>query len=67
MAPFLAASNILRPIDRKLLFVLKDVHPRRRESLAEYYVRNYSHLIPAGVSIIEFDENSGSRVLIASA
>jgi hypothetical protein len=52
---------------RKVLFVLRDVHLRKRESLAEYYVRNYSHLIPAGVSIIEFDEMSRSVVLVASA
>jgi len=41
---------------RKVLFVLRDVTPRKPESLAEYYIRNYSHLIPAGVSIVEFDE-----------
>jgi hypothetical protein len=44
---------------RKVLFVIRDVHSKRTESLAEYYIRNYSHLIPAGVSIIEFDEASG--------
>jgi hypothetical protein len=49
---------------RKVLFVLRDVHIRRPESLAEYYVRNYSHLIPAGVSIIEFDESSRSAVVV---
>src|SRR5258708_11120730 len=49
---------------RKLLFVLRDVHTRRTESLAEYYVRNYSHLIPAGVSIIEFDEKSHHAVTV---
>jgi len=45
---------------RKVLFVLRDVHARKTESLAEYYIRNCAHLIPAGVSIIEFDEISGS-------
>jgi hypothetical protein len=45
---------------RKVLFVLRDVHTRKTESLAEYYIRNCAHLIPAGVSIIEFDEMSGS-------
>lgn len=48
---------------RKILFVLRDVHPKRKESLAEYYVRNYGHLIPAEVSIVEFDESSRSAVL----
>jgi hypothetical protein len=45
---------------RKVLFVIRHVHSRRAESLAECYIKNYSHLIPAGVSIVEFDEASGS-------
>jgi hypothetical protein len=45
---------------RKVLFVLRDMHARKTESLAEYYIRNCAHLIPAGVSIIEFDEIAGS-------
>jgi hypothetical protein len=49
---------------RKILFVLRDVHSRRTESLAEYYVRNYSHLIPPSVSIIEFNEISRSGVQV---
>lgn len=44
---------------RKVLFVLRDTHTKRNESLAEYYVRTCSHLIPNGVSIMEFDEGSG--------
>ena len=43
---------------RKILFVLRDVSERRRETLAEYYVRTYGHLIPEGVEIWEFDEES---------
>ena len=43
---------------RKILFVLKDVSQRRRETLAEYYIRTYSHLIPGDVEIWEFDEGS---------
>lgn len=49
---------------RKVFFVIRDIHARRKESLAEYYVRNNSHLIPPGVSIIEFDENSGLAVQV---
>jgi hypothetical protein len=45
---------------RKVLFVVRDTHPRRNESLAEYYVRTCPHLIPAGVCIMEFDETSGT-------
>jgi hypothetical protein len=37
---------------RKIFFVLKDV--RRKESLAEYYVRLYRHLIPDDVEVWEY-------------
>ena len=40
---------------RKVLFVLRDFSEQRGESLAEYYVRNYSHLIPDDVEILEYD------------
>ena len=45
----------------KVLFVLRHFDARRRESLAEYYVRNYGHLIPNDVKILEYDEST-SRV-----
>jgi len=44
---------------RKVLFVLRAEHPSRKETLAEYYVRLQSHLIPEGVSILEYDSKSG--------
>lgn len=37
---------------RKIFFVLKDL--RRTESLAEYYVRLQSHLIPDDVEVWEY-------------
>ena len=40
---------------RKVLFVLRDFSEKRGESLAEYYVRNHSHLIPDDVEIREYD------------
>ena len=40
---------------RKVLFVLRDVSEKRGESLAAYYVRNHSHLIPDDVEILEYD------------
>ena len=40
---------------RKVLFVLRDFSQKRGESLAEYYVRNHSHLIPDDVEILEYD------------
>jgi len=43
---------------RKVLFVLRDFSQRRDMTLAEYYVRFYGHLIPAGVEILEYDEDS---------
>lgn len=48
---------LLAPSDyRKILFVLKDYSPKRKETLAEYFVRTYKHLIPKGVEINEYDE-----------
>lgn len=41
---------------RKILFVLRDLSEKRGETLAEYYVRTYRHLIPEDVEIWEFDE-----------
>lgn len=45
---------------KKILFVLEARHARQRETLAEYYVRINGHLIPNGVSIIEFSPISKS-------
>ncbi len=41
---------------RKIFFVLRDWNPKKNETLAEYYVRIKSHLIPEDVEIWEFDE-----------
>lgn len=43
---------------RKILFVLEARHARQPESLAEYYVRTAGHLIPTGVSVIEYNSDS---------
>jgi hypothetical protein len=40
---------------RKVLFVLEARHERQRETLASCYFRNYGHLIPPGVEIVEYD------------
>ena len=42
---------------RKIMFVLRDYSEKRKETLAEYYIRTYQHLIPKDVEIWEFDEN----------
>jgi hypothetical protein len=43
---------------RKILFVLKDYSNNRKETLAKYYIRTYSHLIPGHVEIWEYDEQT---------
>lgn len=53
---FLAAPNIYQ----KILFVLRDFSRERNETLAQYYFRTNSHLIPKGVEILEFDERKGT-------
>ena len=52
---------------RKVMFVLRDYSKKRGESLAEYYVRNHSHLIPDDVEIIEFDVSNKTVALSHTA
>ena len=49
---------------RKILFVLKATHPKHTETLAEYYARIYRHLIPADVSILEYDPETQKAVKV---
>lgn len=51
--------SVAPPRYRKIFFVLRDVSESRKESLAEYYVRTYAHLIPPGVEIWEYDQEDG--------
>lgn len=49
---------------RKIFFVLRDKRKSNGETLAEYYIRTYSHLIPSGVEIWEFDADTArARIL----
>jgi len=48
------------PDYKKLLFVPLRRRPRTGQSLAEYYIATYKHLIPRGVEIWEYDEVSGN-------
>lgn len=41
---------------RKIFFVLKDFSVKKQETLAQYYIRTYKHLIPSDVEIWEYDE-----------
>lgn len=43
---------------RKIFMELKDYSSKKHETLAEYYIRTHSHLIPKDVEIWEFDESS---------
>ncbi len=49
---------------RKVLFVLRDQRNGSGESLANYYIRNYEHLIPHGVEILELDLNKNTATKI---
>ena len=40
---------------RKILFTLRSLSKRRKETLAEYYVRRHENMIPRGVEVWEFD------------
>lgn len=54
--------HIAPPEFRRIFFVLK--HSRRDTSLAAYYLRNYGHMVPAGVEVWEYcmSELVGSRL-----
>ncbi|MEW9699421.1 hypothetical protein [Paenibacillus sp. SI8] len=43
---------------QKVLVINLDRHAGRNETLAEYYVRTYRHLLD-DVSVMEFDQNTG--------
>ena len=48
---------LLVPTDyRKIFFVLHDFSKKRGETLAEYYLRTYAHLIPDNVEFWEYNE-----------
>lgn len=49
---------------RKVLFVLRDFSKKRGETLAAYYTRNYGHLIPSDVQILEYDEVSRDVIAV---
>lgn len=49
---------------RKIFFILRDYSNKRNETLGDYYIRTYGHLIPKDVEIMEYDEvNKLVRVL----
>ena len=53
----------LAPRDyRKVLFVQRAFNQKRGETLAEYYVRTFKHLIPNDVEILEYDGTSAKMM-----
>lgn len=51
---------------RKIMFVLRDYSKKRNETLAEYYIRTYRHLIPYDVEIWEYDEIKKKAIQLLS-
>jgi hypothetical protein len=49
---------------RKIFFVLRDVRSSNGETLSQYYIRTYRHLIPPGVEIWEYDVDSQSAEIV---
>jgi hypothetical protein len=56
--------SLVPPGYRKALFVLLSRFEPEGETLLQYYVRRFDHLIPAGVEIWEYDQSSGSALLM---
>ena len=55
-------SFLPRKIDKSII-MLKAVHPKRNETLAEYYFRTNRHLL-GDIKVCEFDPNTGTMSLI---
>ncbi|WP_211355860.1 hypothetical protein [Colwellia echini] len=49
---------------RKIMFVLRDFSEKRSETLAEYYLRTYAHLVPEGVEFWEYDSLKSTAVQV---
>ena len=47
---------------RKILCLKKSVHPKRQETLAEYYVRAYGHLL-RDITVYEIDDDKKLKKL----
>lgn len=51
---------------RKIMFVLYDFSEKREESLAEYYLRTYKHLVPDDVEFWEYNESTQNAVKLCN-
>lgn len=52
---------------RKIFFVLKNFNEKKKQTLAEYYLSRYIHLIPPDVEIWEYDEETDSVVILKNS
>lgn len=43
---------------RKIMFVLYDFSKKREETLSQYYLRTYKHLVPSDVEFWEYNESN---------
>ena len=48
---------------RKVMFVLRDFNEKRGETLAQYYLKNYGHMVPDDVEILEYSEDRSAERL----
>ncbi len=49
---------------RKIFFVLRDIRATTGQTIAEYYIHTYRHLIPPSVEIWEYDEATKSVEIV---
>lgn len=55
--------KVMQQVPRKVIAMSKAIHERKRETLAEYYLRTYNYLLE-GITLIEIDTDTKSiRVL----
>jgi hypothetical protein len=45
------------------MFALYDYSEKRKETLAQYYLRTYKHLVPKDVEFWEYKEGVGAKIL----
>jgi len=50
---------------RKIFFIIKDYSKRRKQTLGQYYLRIYPHLIPSDVEFWEYDDKSQTATKIS--
>jgi len=56
--------SLVKTDHRKILFVNRHFNPKKKMTLAEYYNKNHSHLIPPDVEIWEYNSDTGKHKVI---